>query len=44
MEKNGAGLNSAISCYWDNNTDGNCTVRWENESIHCNVSAFGLAL
>ena len=27
MQKNGAGLHTASSCYWDNSTDGSCTVR-----------------
>lgn len=27
MQKNGAGLHTASSCYWDNTTDGSCTVR-----------------
>lgn len=44
MQKNGAGLHSASSCYWDNNTDGTCTVRWENKTMYCIVSVFGLAI
>ncbi|XP_063078789.1 dynein light chain Tctex-type 1 [Engraulis encrasicolus] len=44
MQKNGAGLQTASSCFWDNNTDGSCTVRWENKSMYCIVSVFGLAI
>lgn len=44
MQKNGAGLHSTSSCYWDNNTDGSCTVRWENKTMYCIVSVFGLAI
>jgi len=44
MQKNGAGLHSASSCYWDNSTDGSCTVRWENKTMYCIVSVFGLAI
>ncbi|BHF67153.1 Dynein light chain Tctex-type [Sparganum proliferum] len=33
MQKCGAGLHTASSCYWDNTTDGSCTVRWENKSM-----------
>lgn len=44
MQKNGAGLHTASSCYWDNATDGSCTVRWENKTMYCIVSVFGLAL
>ncbi|KAF5831782.1 Tctex-1, partial [Dunaliella salina] len=35
MQKNGAGLHTAASCWWDNTTDGSKTVRWENKSICC---------
>ncbi|KAG9280138.1 N-acyl-phosphatidylethanolamine-hydrolyzing phospholipase D [Astyanax mexicanus] len=44
MQKNGAGLQTACSCFWDNTTDGSCTVRWENKSMYCIVSVFGLAI
>ncbi|KAG2468133.1 dynein light chain Tctex-type 1-like [Polypterus senegalus] len=44
MQKNGAGLQTASSCFWDNTTDGSCTVRWENKSMYCIVSVFGLAI
>ncbi|XP_048047066.1 dynein light chain Tctex-type 1-like isoform X1 [Megalobrama amblycephala] len=48
LQKNGAGLHTASSCFWDNTTDGktywSCTVRWENKTIYCSVSVFGLAI
>ncbi|CAL4138484.1 unnamed protein product, partial [Meganyctiphanes norvegica] len=44
MQKNGAGLHTASSCYWDNTTDGSCTVRWENKTMYCIVSVFGLSI
>nr|AAC67546.1 dynein molecular motor protein light chain [Tetronarce californica] len=44
MQKNGAGLHTASSCYWDNNADGSCTVRWENKTMYCIVSVFGLSI
>ncbi|XP_031619779.1 dynein light chain Tctex-type [Contarinia nasturtii] len=44
MQKNGAGLHTASSCYWNNETDGSCTVRWENKTMYCIVSVFGLAI
>uniref|UniRef100_A0A9L0J6I2 Dynein light chain Tctex-type 1 n=1 Tax=Equus asinus TaxID=9793 RepID=A0A9L0J6I2_EQUAS len=44
MQKNGAGLHTASSCFWDSSTDGSCTVRWENKSMYCIVSAFGLSI
>ncbi|XP_068198239.1 dynein light chain Tctex-type 1 [Antennarius striatus] len=44
MQKNGAGLQTASTCFWDNATDGSCTVRWENKSMYCIISVFGLAI
>ncbi|XP_072217975.1 dynein light chain Tctex-type 1 isoform X1 [Leuresthes tenuis] len=44
MQKNGAGLQTASTCFWDNTTDGSCAVRWENKSMYCIVNVFGLAI
>uniref|UniRef100_F7C5B9 Dynein light chain Tctex-type 1 n=1 Tax=Ornithorhynchus anatinus TaxID=9258 RepID=F7C5B9_ORNAN len=44
MQKNGAGLHTASSCFWDTTSDGSCTVRWENKTMYCIVSTFGLAI
>jgi len=44
MQKNGAGFHAASSCYWENLTDGSCTVRWENKTMYDIVSVFGLAI
>ncbi|KOO31364.1 light tctex-type 1 [Chrysochromulina tobinii] len=44
MQKNGAGLHTATSCHWDNSCDGNATLRWENKSMYCLVTVFGLAI
>ncbi|XP_052001072.1 dynein light chain Tctex-type 1-like [Xyrauchen texanus] len=44
MQKNGAGLHTASSCFWDNTTDGSCTLRWENKTMYCIVSVLGLAI
>lgn len=44
MQKNGAGLHTASSCYWNNDMDGSCTVRWENKTMYCIVSVFGLSI
>ncbi|WIA15550.1 hypothetical protein OEZ86_004153 [Tetradesmus obliquus] len=44
MQKTGAGLHTAASCYWDNTTDGSRTVRWENKTMYCITTVFGLAL
>ncbi|GMH38479.1 hypothetical protein BSKO_06363 [Bryopsis sp. KO-2023] len=44
MQKNGAGLHTAASCFWDNSTDGSRTVRWENKTMYCICTVFGLAV
>ncbi|MCI4393272.1 hypothetical protein PGIGA_G00155630 [Pangasianodon gigas] len=44
MQKSGAGLHTANSCYWDTTTDGSCTVKWENRTMYCVVSVFAVAL
>ncbi|XP_029352815.1 dynein light chain Tctex-type 1 isoform X2 [Echeneis naucrates] len=44
MQKNGAGLQTASACFWDNTTDDSCAVRWENKSMYCIVSVFGLGI
>lgn len=44
MQKTGAGLHTASSCYWDNATDGTATVRWDNKTMYCIVTVFGLSI
>lgn len=44
MQKNGAGLHTAASCFWDNGTDGTRTVRWENKSMYCICTVFAVAV
>jgi dynein light chain Tctex-type 1 len=44
MQRVGAGLHLASSCYWDASTDGSATFRWENKSMYCVVSVFALAV
>ncbi|XP_064408166.1 dynein light chain Tctex-type 1-like isoform X2 [Latimeria chalumnae] len=44
LQKNGAGLHTTSSCFWDNTVDGSCTVRWENKTMYCILSVFGLAI
>jgi len=42
MQRNGAGLHTASTCYWDTKTDGSCSVRWDNPQIHAIVTVFAL--
>uniref|UniRef100_A0A7S2JTZ8 Dynein light chain n=1 Tax=Haptolina brevifila TaxID=156173 RepID=A0A7S2JTZ8_9EUKA len=44
MQKNGAGLHTATSCFWDNTTDGSATLRWESKSMYCLVTVFGMSI
>ena len=51
MQKNGAGVHTANSCYWDTVTDGVVTVKWpsdkhkdQNKTMYCVVTVFGLGL
>ncbi|KAI0985209.1 hypothetical protein GJ496_002351 [Pomphorhynchus laevis] len=44
MQRNGAGLHTASSCLWDEETDGSCIFRWENKTMFCIVSVYGLAI
>ncbi|XP_005294713.1 dynein light chain Tctex-type 3 [Trachemys scripta elegans] len=44
MQKCGAGLHTASSCFWDTTTDGTCTVRWENRTMNCIVNVFAIAV
>ncbi|XP_018409017.1 PREDICTED: dynein light chain Tctex-type 3 [Nanorana parkeri] len=44
MQKRGGGLHSATSSFWDNTTDGSCTVRWENRTMYCIVNVFAVAI
>lgn len=44
MQKNGAGMHTATSCFWDNSCDGSATLRWENKSMYCLVTVFGMSI
>lgn len=43
MQKNGAGLCSSSSMFWDSN-DGLCKVPWQNPTMHCIVSVYGVSV
>jgi dynein light chain Tctex-type 1 len=44
MQKNGAGMHMATSCFWDNSSDGSATLKWDNKTLHCIATVFGLAI
>ena len=43
-QKNGAGLNTAATTFWDANKDGYCKVFWENETMNCIITVYGMAI
>ena len=44
MQKNGAGLVTSASTFWDPNKDGLCKITWENATTHCIVTVYGLSI
>jgi dynein light chain Tctex-type 1 len=44
MQKNGAGLSSSCSMHWDTTKDGYCKVPWQNSTMHCIVTVYGLSV
>lgn len=44
MQKTGAGLNSTTSMHWDILKDGFCKVAWENPTMNCIVTVYGLSV
>jgi len=44
MQKTGAGLHTAAGAFWDRARDGICKVPWENATMHCVVTVFGLCV
>ena len=43
MQKNGAGLTTSTSLFWDV-SDGLCKVPWQNTTMHCIVSVYGVSV
>lgn len=44
QQKAGAGVSVSTALYWDARTDSSTTVKWENETLACVVTIFGVAL
>eukprot|EP01053_Blabericola_migrator_P005077 Blabericola_migrator_1__5076@NODE_2629_length_2514_cov_84_416428_g1649_i0_p4_GENE_NODE_2629_length_2514_cov_84_416428_g1649_i0NODE_2629_length_2514_cov_84_416428_g1649_i0_p4_ORF_typecomplete_len115_score15_92Tctex1/PF03645_13/1_3e24NARP1/PF12569_8/0_039_NODE_2629_length_2514_cov_84_416428_g1649_i06771021 len=44
LEKKNGGFHLFSTCYWDQDCDGTITVRWDNPTMHCVVSVFGLSI
>lgn len=44
MQKNGAGLVTTASTYWDGDKDGLCKVMWENTTTIVILTCYGLCI
>ncbi len=44
MQKTGAGLTTAVSMHWDAKKDGSCKIPWQNSTMHCIVTVYGVAV
>lgn len=44
MQKNGSGLNTTTSMFWDTAKDGFCKVPWQNSTMHCIVTIYGICV
>ncbi|KAJ3337706.1 Dynein light chain Tctex-type [Gonapodya sp. JEL0774] len=44
MQRNGAGLHCASSCFWDNSTDGSATFKYESKTMYVIVNVYGMSL
>lgn len=44
MQKTGAGLNTSASMHWDTTKDGFCKVPWQNSTMHCILTVYGLSV
>ncbi|CAG0887001.1 unnamed protein product [Cyprideis torosa] len=42
IQKTGGGVHTASTCFWDPTTDGVCNVRWDNKTMLCLVSVYGV--
>ena len=43
FQKGDASLHFSSTCLWNPNTDGSCTIKYENDTLHCFVCLFGVA-
>ncbi|KRX04697.1 hypothetical protein PPERSA_09489 [Pseudocohnilembus persalinus] len=44
MQRADCGLNMSGSCFWDNDVDGNVTIKWENQSMIVIINIFACGL
>jgi dynein light chain Tctex-type 1 len=41
MQKNGAGMHTAMGALWDSRKDGTAKIPWENDTMHVIVTVYG---
>lgn len=44
LQRSNAGFHLFSTCFWDQSLDGTVTVQWENKSMHCVVTIYGVAV
>ena len=44
LQRNGAGLHTATSCYWDTENDNSYTHKVEHKTLICITTVYGLQL
>mmetsp|Transcript_57016 Transcript_57016/g.161908 ORF Transcript_57016/g.161908 Transcript_57016/m.161908 type:complete len:115 (-) Transcript_57016:126-470(-) len=44
IEKKGAGFHTSSAVFWNGETDGGVSYRWENKALLCVVQAFGIGV
>ncbi|RKO98150.1 hypothetical protein CXG81DRAFT_29580 [Caulochytrium protostelioides] len=44
MQKTGAGLHVASTCYWDATTDGSATYKFDAKTMYVIINVYGLAI
>eukprot|EP00923_Selenidium_pygospionis_P032180 GHVN01056838.1.p1 GENE.GHVN01056838.1~~GHVN01056838.1.p1 ORF type:complete len:118 (-),score=9.83 GHVN01056838.1:198-551(-) len=43
LQRSRGGFHLFSTCYWDQQTDGTITVRYDSKALHCIVTVYGLA-
>ncbi|XP_053991102.1 dynein light chain Tctex-type 1-like [Hylaeus volcanicus] len=44
LQRTNTGFHLFSTCFWDQSSDGTVTVQWENKSMHCVVTVYGIAV
>lgn len=44
QHRTGAGRHTATAFFWEPRTDATCSVKWDNQYIHCSVHVFGVMI